>query len=221
MTPCVDTPRGGLRLFVGRCILCRGRRVYFLTSRSGSICFGGADTTGVCFFNDPTDLDVVFKSNAPAARPRVPHELPAAECFHRLEPFERKQLLKSCTTKGRTGPPPTLGRAWRVMATNTSVETGPLRASRRTTGESWGKLSPRGRPPHPETTSTSSVRPRTAMATKPLPRDTAPHASKPVSAQKGELLKPAVMCVIAEESQQKPSGESTLSARTGLLRQSM
>lgn len=156
----------------------QGQTGLFSTSRFGSIWFGGRHNWGL-FFNDSTDPRVVFKSNAGAARPRVPHELSAVECFHRLEPFEGKQLLKSCTTNGRTGPP-TLGRAWRGTATNTSVQTGPLRASRRTTGESRGKLSPRGRPPRPETTSTSSVRPRTAMATKPLPRDTAPRASKPV-----------------------------------------
>lgn len=104
MTPCVDTPRGGLRLSVGRCILCRGRRVYFLPLALGASAFGGRRNWGL-FFKDSTDPHVVFKSDAGAARPRVPHQLSAVECFQRLEPFEGKQLLKSCKTKGRTGPP--------------------------------------------------------------------------------------------------------------------
>lgn len=82
----------------------QGQTGLFFTSRFGSVCFWGQTQLGFVF-KDSTDPHVVFKSDAGAARPRVPHQLSAVECFQRLEPFEGKQLLKSCKTKGRTGPP--------------------------------------------------------------------------------------------------------------------
>lgn len=175
VTPSVVTPRGGSRLFVGRCILCRGRRsrFFFLS------CFGRADASGVCFgfWMDLTEPDVVYVSNTGGGCPRVSAERSAVERFPCLECFKRKQPLKS--RRAEKGPL-TLGGTWRATATNTSAQTKPSGASRWTTAESWGTLSLRVRTPHPENTNTLSDRPRTATGTKPLPRDTAPHASRPV-----------------------------------------
>lgn len=176
VTPSVVTPRGGLRLFVGRCILCRGRRskssgVFFLSLALGTSTLGSRCKWCLfLFLMDLTEPDVVYESNTGGGCPQVL----VCEPFPCLERFKRKQLLKSCRAeKG----PLTLGGTWRAMVTNTSAQTKPSGASRWTTAESWGTLSLRVHTPHPHTL---SDRPRMATGTKPLPRDTAPHASKPV-----------------------------------------
>lgn len=126
------------------------------------------------FLMDLTQPDVVYESNTGGGCPQVSPELSAVERFPCLERFKRKQLLKSCRAeKG----PLTLGGTWRAMATNTSAQTKPSGARRWTTAESWGTLSLHVHTPHLHTL---SDRPRMATGTKPLPRDTAPHASKPV-----------------------------------------
>lgn len=62
------------------------------------------------------------------------------------------------------------------------------RASRWIIGGLWGTLSQRGATLDPEKAKCTSGKPRTAMDTKLRPRDTAPRASRPASAQRGELV---------------------------------
>lgn len=181
MTPSVVTPRGGLRLFVGRCILCRGRRSrssVFSVSYSGNIYFGGQTQVVFVFV-----FDRLYRTRCSLWKQHrwwLSTSLSwAFSCwmFSVFGAFKGKRLLKSYRAEEKKGPL-TLGGTWRGMATNTSAQTEPLRASRWTTAESWGTLSLCVRAPHPENTNTLSDRPRTATGTKPLPRDTVPHASK-------------------------------------------
>lgn len=71
-----------------------------------------------------------------------------------------------------------------VMSTLVQMERG--RASRWIIGELWETLSPHIPMFQPGKSDIMSGKPHMAM--KLQPRDTAPHASRPVSAQRGELL---------------------------------